>query len=141
MELKLIRKDFGADHTIGDLLVNGKFECYILEDVVRPKGEKVYGKTAIPYGKYNVDVTMSNRFKKMLPLLLLVPGFEGIRIHPGNTSKDTEGCLLPGTDKRKGMVLNSQKAFHALIAKITGAIDTGEKVTIEVVQGQVQNFV
>jgi hypothetical protein len=85
---------------IGDLFLNdndkykNEFFCYTLEDEKRADGLKVYGETAIPNGIYNVKLTMSNRFKRLMPLLLDVKGFSGVRIHGGNTSKDTHGCPL-----------------------------------------------
>lgn len=142
MKIKILRKDFAADFTISDVLVNDKFECYCIEDTVRaPDQPKVPGKTAIPYGTYDLIVNMSNRFKKDLPLLLDVPNFAGIRIHTGNTSVDTEGCLIPGKIKQKGRVLQSREAFNALFDKIKAAIANGEKVTVEVTKGEIQNFV
>lgn len=84
----------GDDNIIGDLLIDGHFFCYTLEDELRDRTEKVYGRTCIPAGEYRVVVDMSNRFKRLMPRLLNVPMFEGIRIHGGNTSKDTHGCPL-----------------------------------------------
>jgi len=143
MKLKLIRKALEATYTIGDLFVDGVFQCNVLEDVVRDlnkdgdldeKGEtKVYGKTAIPYGIYTIDLTYSNRFKKILPLLEDVKGFEGIRIHSGNTSEDTSGCLLVGINSVKGMVTDSRKAFDKLMVKLTDAHTMKETITIEIV--------
>jgi len=83
MKIEVIRHTFTERSTIGSLYLNGKFECYTLEDVVRV-GEKVPGATAIPEGIYPVQITFSNRFKRDLPLLLNVPNFDGIRIHTGN---------------------------------------------------------
>jgi len=98
------RKIKMPNFTMGELFLNGKKFCNTLEDQIRDlnydgdlsdAGEvKVYGKTAIPRGTYKVQITMSNRFKKELPLLLNVAGFEGIRIHGGNTVEDTLGCIL-----------------------------------------------
>ncbi|MFY9610898.1 MAG: DUF5675 family protein [Blastocatellia bacterium] len=133
MELKLVRKQFTNDSTIGELSVNGKFECFTLEDRVR--AVKIKGETAIPLGAYEVVVTFSNRFKKPLPLFLNVPGFEGIRIHAGNTKKDTEGCILVGQTKAKNMVGKSRAAFDILFAKIHAAAQK-EKIFIEVVNEQ-----
>lgn len=104
-----------------------------MEDVIRPNGEKVYGETAIPEGTYNVVVTPSNRFKRDLPLVENVPGFEGIRIHPGNSAKDTDGCILVGTGKTFETVTNSREAFDRLFKKIKESLASGEKVTLEVV--------
>lgn len=144
MELILKRLWLEEDHTIGKLYVDGEFECYILEDKVRPLGEKIYGETAIPYGSYKVGVTKSNRFKKDLPLIWnrddysVEDGhgvrFTGIRIHPGNTKKDTHGCLLPGTAKGTKSVLESRLAFNVLFAKISAAIDAGQEVSLDIVE-------
>lgn len=98
----------GNDYTIGKLYIGNDYFCDVLEDVVRPFGEKVAGKTAIPTGQYHVKKTMSPRFKRILPEILNVPNFSGVRIHEGNTAKDTEGCLLLGLNKAKGAVLHSK---------------------------------
>lgn len=141
MELSLIAVSKTAKSTISRLLIDLQFECFILEDVDRflkqsmPLEEiaakKVHGKTAIPEGRYEVIITMSNRFKRRLPLLVNVPGFEGIRIHPGNTAADTEGCLLPGTGRGLDTVTSSRTAFDGLFRKIDEALKT-EKVFITI---------
>lgn len=94
MELLLIRNTCTNNSTIGDLLIDGEYFCHTIEDVVRESGEKVSGQTAIPSGKYEVVLSMSRRFKKLLPELLNVPNFAGVRMHGGNTSEDTEGCII-----------------------------------------------
>lgn len=99
----------GSEYTIGKLYIDGAYFCDTLEDTVRK--EKIAGKTAIPAGTYKVKKTYSPRFNKQLPEILDVPGFTGVRIHAGNTAKDTEGCLLLGLNKTKGAVLNSQNAM------------------------------
>jgi hypothetical protein len=135
MKLKVIRKEFTDLSTIGELSVNGVFECFTLEDKVRDfKADgtgKVYGKTAIPKGNYEVVLTYSNRFKQVMPLLLNVPYFEGIRIHPGNKNEDTHGCLLVGNDKSKDLISNSKVAYQKLLARIK-AVSKFEKVFIEI---------
>jgi len=116
--MKINRKWFTDKSTIGKLYIDDKFFCYTLEDVVRPVGEKLLGKTAIPWGKYRVILSMSNRFKKVLPLLLDVPMFEGIRIHAGNSAVDTEGCILLGyfyDPKKPNWIGNSNKAVEDFI--------------------------
>jgi hypothetical protein len=119
MRLLLKRFEFKPTYTIGKLYVNGIYYCYTLEDVVRTEGKKVYGQTAIPAGTYSVIINLSNRFNRELPLLLNVPGFTGVRIHPGNTSKDTEGCILVGTTwAGKDFVGNSKLAFNSLFEKM-----------------------
>lgn len=140
MELKLTRKWLTANSTIGELSVDGKTECFILEDHFPTPYVKIPGKTAIPAGKYEVIVNKSERFSALaghevlMPLLLSVPQYQGVRIHPGNVATDTEGCLLPGRIRQVDKVAESRLAFDALFAKIKAAIAKDEKVhiTIEV---------
>ena len=134
MELTLNRIFLGSSATIGELLVNDKHLCDTLEDRVRPEGEKVYGKTAIPEGTYEVKLTHSPRFKKILPEILNVPNFSGIRIHTGNSSKDTEGCILVGTwdGEKEDWVGNSRIAFDELTSLLEEATNNKEKITITV---------
>ena len=117
MKLELKRAVKTPESTIGQLSVDGVFQCYTLEDVTRT-GSKVFGQTAIPAGEYKVIITMSPKFKRLLPLIVDVPGFDGIRIHPGNTAKDTEGCILVGTSSGLNVVNNSRVAFDALFSKL-----------------------
>ena len=132
MELRLIRDVLGEDFTEGNLYVDGDWECFTLEDVVRGDGEKIPGDTAIPAGRYRVIVNRSPHFNRDLPLLLKVPNFEGVRIHPGNTSKDTEGCILVGQKRIPGMIQGSRLAFDPLFSKIQTALIGGEVwITIE----------
>lgn len=116
MNLELKRLYFKDTYTIGKLYLNGVYQCDTLEDV--PREIKIQDISCIPTGTYKVIITMSNRFKKMMPLLLDVPYFEGIRIHSGNTSVDTSGCILVGLNKIKGMVVNSRLMFDNLMGKI-----------------------
>lgn len=142
MELLLKRLHKTKISTIGELFINGKFECYTLEDFDRDlnndgdlndKGEaKVYAKTAIPKGRYEVVMTMSNRFKVVLPLLLNVPNFSGIRIHAGNTDKNTEGCILLGQTRSIDFIGASRKAMANFIPKLKGGLRKGKVfITIE----------
>lgn len=107
--------------TIGELLIDGVFECYTLEDVEREV--KVKSETAIPKGTYKVIINQSNRFKRLLPLLLDVPNFEGVRIHSGNSNYDTEGCILVGQTRGKDYIGKSRKAFDKLFKKMQAAKD------------------
>lgn len=132
MDLQLVRNTFTNVSTIGTLYVDGVRECYTLEDTVRSAGVKVFGKTAIPPGTYKIVVTMSNRFKVRLPLLVSVPNFEGVRIHTGNTDKNTEGCILVGTNCGPNLLKESRKAFTPLMQKIEDAIARGERVTLTI---------
>lgn len=122
MKLKLKRQDYSDARTIGRLSIDGEDFCWTLEDRVRT-GPKVPGQTAIPAGTYTVRLTMSPRFGRILPLLIDVPGFEGVRIHPGNTAADTEGCLLVGTGRTEDTITGSRDAFNALMARLENAAD------------------
>lgn len=142
MELLLERKYLKSNYTIGNLYLNGKFYCNILEDTVRDINKdgtfncgefKISGHTAIPYGEYEIKVTYSPKFKRELPLLLNVKHFEGIRIHRGNTEKDSSGCLLPGENTKRGMVLNSTKYEIELTKLIKDCNNRKEKVTIKII--------
>lgn len=134
MEILSIRDTFGTA-TLGKLLVNGNYTCETLEDQDRKLetgGVKILKETAIPRGTYVVTVDMSTRFGKLLPRLLDVPQFTGVRIHPGNGVGDTEGCILVGTGRLGKTVTDSRKAFNILFSLITKAFYAGEKITIEV---------
>lgn len=142
MEIKLIRKYRNSNYCIDKLYINGAYFSDALEDPDRGltnemslgkiKRIKVKGNTCIPYGIYNITITYSPKFKKNLPLVNNVKGFEGIRIHSGNTPADTSGCILPGFNKVKGKVLNSKNTTERLIALINTALSKGEKVTLEI---------
>ena len=144
MELQLKREIFTDESTIGTLTIDGKFECYILEDKDRGINNtltleqimrvKVYGKTAIPYGRYEIDWTMSARFKVMMPILLNVVGWSGIRIHKGNTEIDSLGCLLCGTRKLSNRITESTSATNKLYAKIESAKKQGQRIYITIVR-------
>lgn len=132
MQLQLIRKLFSDKSTIGEMSVDGTFECFTLEDVVRP--EKIKNETAIPAGKYEIIITRSVHFKnKLLPLLLNVPNYEGVRIHSGNRPEDTEGCILVGRTKTEDFVGESRLAFQPLFDKMQAALET-EKIFIEITE-------
>src|SRR5262245_50521848 len=118
MQLFLRRKWKTDKSSIGELFIDGEFECYTLEDVDRDSAPKVYGQTAIPEGLYHVILNHSERFNRELPLLLDVPGFQGIRIHDGNTDKDTLGCILVGQFMGKDFIGQSRAALAALMAKL-----------------------
>jgi hypothetical protein len=123
MRLVLQRKWATEVSTIGELLIDGRFECYTLEDAVRT-GPKVPGKTAIPAGTYKVIIDMSTRFKKLMPHILDVKGFSGVRIHSGNTSENTEGCPITGRIRKKDYVGESKLAFDVFFAKLQAAKET-----------------
>lgn len=134
MELTLNRIFLGSSATIGELLVNDKHLCDTLEDRVRPEGEKVYGKTAIPEGTYEVKLTYSPRFKKILPEILNVPNFSGIRIHSLNKAEESEGCIGVGewNGKDTNWISNSRIAFNELMSLLQKAANNKEKITITI---------
>ena len=118
MILTLRRIALKPTYTIGRLYVDGERFCDTIEDRVRKPGEKVPGETAIPAGTYKVVITRSPKYRKDLPLLLNVPGFAGVRIHSGNTAKDSEGCIIVGKNDRVGWVSNSRVTMSALMEKL-----------------------
>ena len=156
MILTLVRNisESTKDYTIGELYVQEEDKltqtykvCDTLEDAFRllpkvcpntPKGssceckEKVYGKTCIPNGTYTVVLSYSNRFKRVLPELLDVPHFLGIRIHSGNSSKDTEGCIILGTKSKGDWVTASRVAFNKVYKLLQKAVDNKEEITITI---------
>ena len=129
MDILVKRETFTNDSTISKMYINGVVHCYVLEDAVRDV--KIKNITAIPTGRYEVAITYSNRFKQLMPLLLNVPNYEGVRIHWGNYSKDTEGCLLVGSTKAVNMVGNSRTAYAKLLAILSKTIKT-EKIWLTI---------
>ena len=142
MEIRINRIARKDGYTIGKMYINGAYFCDTLEDTDRGLSDtmqvneilvnKRKGITAIPTGKYNVILTFSPRFKRVLPLLLNVKGFEGIRIHPGNTAEDTEGCLLVGENKERGKVINSRATFERLMAILLECEKRKDQMTIKI---------
>lgn len=142
MELVLERKYLKEKYTVGNLCVDGVFFCNTLEDTVRDINKngifdcgeiKIYGETAIPYGEYEIKVTYSPKFKRELPLLLNVPCFEGVRIHRGNTHRDTLGCIILGENKKKGMVINSTQYEIKLVSLLKNEQNKNKKITIKII--------
>ena len=137
MKLVLQRTKLLDTRTLGNLSIDGKLFCFTLEDAVRPAGVKIKGCTAIPAGTYKVCVTWSNRFQKPLPQILDVPGFDGIRLHGGNTEADTEGCVLVGfnLDASRNIIYRSASAqLTAILSpKLSPSVSkTSEPITIEI---------
>ena len=130
MKIKVKRTAFNETNTLGEMFIDDKPFCYTVEDKVRdynddgdlddPGETKVYGETAIPKGTYKVVLSMSNRFKKIMPELLNVKGFAGIRIHAGNTALDSHGCLIVGLGQTKNGVSSSRLAYNALMKELEG---------------------
>lgn len=139
MKLKLVRDTSTKGFTEGKLYIDGIFECYTIEDEDRKlesDGVKVQNLTAIPKGIYNLTISMSNRFKKFLIEVLGVNQFSGIRMHSGNSSKDTEGCIIVGSINDRtndDWVGGSKIAYEALHKKIKTALSNKQTVTLEVV--------
>lgn len=152
MEIKVKRKWKKEAYTIGKMYIDGEYVCDTLEDkdrgltsnmsVAQICGVKVHGETAIPTGRYLVDMkTVSPRFggraqylfcKGRLPRLCNTPGYQGVLIHIGNTAKDTDGCILVGENKAVGQVLNSTSTFRKVYAKLKAADERGERIWITI---------
>lgn len=152
MEIKVKRKWKKEAYTIGKMYIDGEYVCDTLEDkdrgltsnmsVAQICGVKVHGETAIPTGRYLVDMkTVSPRFgsraqyqfcKGRLPRLCNTPGYQGVLIHIGNTAKDTDGCILVGDNKAVGQVLNSTATFRRLYPILKAADERGEQIYITI---------
>ena len=144
MLVKLNRILRTNESTMGELYIDDKYICDTLEDRVRPLPdkcpntpkfkaceckEKVYGETAIPEGTYELKMTYSNRFKKVMPEIRNVPHFLGIRIHSGSNADHSEGCVLVGEwDHTKGNRLNNSKEVFNKVYDILSK--TQETITI-----------
>jgi len=133
MRLELKRIARKKDYTIGKIYANGRYICDTIEDADRGlndnmdlkeiQAKKVYGETAIPTGIYRIKITYSPKYKKQMPLVEDVKGFEGIRIHSGNTAKDSLGCIIVGENKVKGKVINSRATYNKLFDLIKNEKD------------------
>ncbi len=118
MELRVIRKEFTEISTIGDLFFADDWFCFTLEDMVREAGVKIPKKTAIPYGRYQLIIDQSVRFRRAMPHILNVPMYDGIRIHSGNKAEDVEGCIAIGYTKEKNFIGRSVAAFNTFFDRL-----------------------
>lgn len=150
MEIRVRRIALKDTYTIGKLYIDGAYVCDVLEDKVRDleNGEKkVYGKTAIPYGTYEVTLDVKSekfsdfekypwakKYNGYLPRLTNVPLFLGVLIHVGNDHPDTSGCLLVGENRVIGKVINSTRTFEKLMDDyLVPANKRGERIYITIV--------
>jgi len=139
MKITLKRIALKETYTIGKLYIDDVYFCDTLEDKVRDYNKdgdlddkletKIFGQTAIPYGTYDVIISLSPRFKRFLPELLNVKHFDKIRIHAGNSPEDSHGCILVGENKEKGKVLNSRKYENLLVSTLRN----NKNITIEII--------
>ena len=139
MEILVNRRKKTKISTISDVLIDGVFFCFGLEDLDRGlnqkmpiaeiRQKKVFGQTAIPAGRYEIIINFSNRFQQYKPLLLNVPGFEGVRIHAGNKAANTEGCLLLGQTEAADFIGNSRLAYRSFLPRLR-AVEKKEKIFI-----------
>src|SRR5574344_363129 len=134
MEIVIKRIAKKEGDTIGHLSINDRRVCDTLEPhcIDWQKERKVEGRTAIPEGRYRVEVRYSRRFERQLPFLLDVPHFEGIMIHQGNTPSNTKGCILVGHNTIRGLVLKSRQAMEKMMEQIRNAKRSGQEVWCEV---------
>ncbi len=143
MEVILKRRFLGDQYTIGSFIIDGEKFSDTVEDRVRDynkdgdlldAGEtKVFGETAIPYGVYEMDLTMSPKFKRLLPIVKYVPHFTGIRVHKLRNAKQSHGCIGPGENKAKGEVWYSEKYEMLFVEKMLTALRRGERITLKVI--------
>jgi len=141
MKIKVVRETKNDICTIGSLFINGEFFCYTLEDKDRGlkqtdsllfiNAKKIFGLTAIPSGTYKLIVNQSPKFKRMLPRILDIKGFDGVLIHRGNTADHSLGCLLVGYKKGENSIFESTKAESDLVNRLL--LHNSEDHTIEIV--------
>lgn len=137
LELDVKRIHRGKDYTIGELYINGTFFSHTLEDKVRLLNsyeDKIYGETAIPIGRYKVILIYSNHFKRIMPEIVGVDFFKGVRINSGNSKKDTKGCLLVGECKNveDGFIYNSKKTYKKLFKILQDAVNRNEEIYLSI---------
>jgi hypothetical protein len=130
VKLRLIRIEALEDATMDLVLIDGKFECYALEDPIGVQSDDSKG--PIPTGTFDVEITFSQRFQRPLMLMVGVPGREGIRWHSGATAADTKGCILPGRERTFNRMVESITARQLLQRQVQQALNHGERVTCSV---------
>lgn len=121
--------------TLGKMYLDGVLFCQTCEDEERhldEGGNKVYGKTAIPKGRYALTLSFSHKFGKLLPEVLSVPGFSGVRIHGGNKAEDSLGCVLVGKVRTATGIAQCKDTVERIIGLLQTAEDRGEIVTLEI---------
>ena len=141
MKLKVVRELKNDVCTIGSLFINDVFFCYTLEDKDRGlkqsdsilfiQAKKIFGLTAIPSGFYKLTVNQSPKFKRMLPRILDIKGFDGVLLHRGNSANDSLGCILIGYKKGDNSIFESTKAETDLVNRLL--LHNNEVHTIEIV--------
>lgn len=141
MQLTLERIELTPTYTRGKLYINGAAICDTLEDTVRDKNkngvfdngeQKVYGETAIPYGTYEVKLTNSPKYGTIMPRVMNVNSFDGILMHPGNTTKDTLGCILLGQYSGNGNLVRSRLMFDEVLAILKKTVKSGESISLTI---------
>ena len=140
MKITIVRDTFGATFTKGKLSIDGTYFCHTIEDIDRKLevsgcGSKVQNITCIPRGNYQVIIDYSQHFEKDMLHILNVPCFDGVRIHSGNDSADTEGCVIVGYDDStptKDWIANSRPAANDLQVRINAAIVAGHTIELEI---------
>jgi hypothetical protein len=131
--MMLQRSEYQAERTFGVLSLDWHdttYRYHTLEDKVRDK--KIYGRTAIAAGKYEVKLTYSPRFQHNMPLLMNVPEFVGVRIHIGNTENDTEGCILVGRSRSQSQLLYSRAAYNELMQVLQEVLGERKQIYIDI---------
>lgn len=142
MEILLIRENFTEEYTEGKMFIDGVYTCDTIEDCDRGLNmdmsedeilkKKVYGKTAIPIGRYKIIIDYSNKYGKMLIHILNVKGFDGIRIHSLNEASQSLGCIGPGVKTAPGWVSKSRDTYKIIHSKVEEALNRGEEVFITI---------
>lgn len=135
MKITVKRINKTNDYTIGQMFIDDEYFCDTLEDTVRDLTnvkDKIYGRTAIPAGTYSVILDYSGHFKKLLPHILDIPFFSGVRIHSGNDVEDTNGCILVGSYHHAGYITESRVTMEKLMKKLRETINKGDRITLSI---------
>jgi len=124
MNWLLQREPSETTRTHGGIYVDGVWQCYSLEDVVR--SVKIKGETAIPPGRYRLSFEDSARFGPDTITINGVPGFTHIRIHGGNSENDSSGCPLVGMERTATGIRNCAPALNTLKRLLRQGLEDGE---------------
>lgn len=138
MILTLTRTQSTSHETLGQLYLDQELFCDTIEPPSQPN--TIHPKGCISEGWYEINITHSPKFKRLLPILRRVPNFEGIRIHAGNNCHHTAGCILVGErewrrsndQKIQPILVQSRKTETILVEQLLNAQKKHETIYIHI---------
>lgn len=130
MRIRIERRWPKSTYIIGRIYIDGEFFCNSLELPYRNNQNSI---SSIPTGTYEVINSYSAKFKRVLPLVLDVPGRSGIRFHRGNYPRDSHGCIICGENTKVGCVYNSTQYEQELVRRIDLATSRKEMVILNII--------